>query len=153
MVSDHNDYVNEDTKERSLPMLQILENHENMKTTATQININSQQKAKTLNRSIIGTGQASNFSIKGSKQLVHLHICRVDPEVTEGELILHLNQNRFSDVQCSKLESKRPEEYSSFKISVPRAKIEKIKNPEIWPEGVQINPFLFHLWKRNLISK
>lgn len=95
LVSDHNDYVNEDTKERSLPMLQIMENHENTKRTATKININSQQKAKTLNRSIIGTGQASIFSITGAKQLVHLHVCRVDPKVTEGKLILHPSSKRF----------------------------------------------------------
>ncbi|KAK9876122.1 hypothetical protein WA026_011239 [Henosepilachna vigintioctopunctata] len=96
-------------------------------------------------RGIVGIGHSSKLAIKGIKLLGHVHICKLDPNLTEDCLKDYLNNSGFKDVQCIKLQSRRPEEYSSFRISVPREDLELLKKPEIWPEGSRINPFLFRL--------
>ncbi|KAK9872870.1 hypothetical protein WA026_019657 [Henosepilachna vigintioctopunctata] len=81
--------------------------------------------------SIIGTGNANKINIKGVRQFGHLHVCKLDPNIGEAEVNEYLNENGFDDVRCVKLDSRRPDEHSSFRISVPKDKIDSLRNPEI----------------------
>ncbi|KAK9886192.1 hypothetical protein WA026_015711 [Henosepilachna vigintioctopunctata] len=71
---------------------------------------------KTL-RPIIGTLKANNLQVVPKIQLSHIHVSRLSPGTTAIEL-----QNFFDEsmpgVVCEKLTSKKPEIYSSFKITV-----------------------------------
>lgn len=54
-------------------------------------------------------------------------------------------------LECMKIISNRPEEYSFFKhLTFLESKYEALKNPEIWPEGVRINNFLFRQIKSKM---
>ncbi|KAK9876598.1 hypothetical protein WA026_013977 [Henosepilachna vigintioctopunctata] len=88
---------------------------------------------KRKHNSIIGTSDANKINIKGVRQFGHLHVCKLDTNIGEAEVNEYLNENGFDDVRCAKLDSRRPE-YSSFRISVLKDKIDSLKNPEIWPE-------------------
>ncbi|KAK9871499.1 hypothetical protein WA026_012870 [Henosepilachna vigintioctopunctata] len=99
------------------------------------------------NKIIRGTGQEKNMIIKGIKQLSHTHICKLDPNLKEQDIIQHVKANGINDVQCIKLDSRKPDEYSSFRISVPKNDTEKLRNADIWPEGVIVSPFLFRLYQ------
>ncbi|XP_044753948.1 uncharacterized protein LOC123313237 [Coccinella septempunctata] len=76
------------------------------------------------------------MSIKGAIKYGYLHVCKLDPSLKPEALVEHLNTNGFNNIICEKLESKRPEEYSSFKLTVPAQNFEEIKNPALWPEAV-----------------
>ncbi|XP_068900495.1 uncharacterized protein [Tenebrio molitor] len=39
---------------------------------------------------------------------------------------------------CEKLKSKRPEVYS-FRVSLPAFELEKVMDPQVWPQGISIN--------------
>ncbi|KAK9871477.1 hypothetical protein WA026_012851 [Henosepilachna vigintioctopunctata] len=94
-------------------------------------------------RGIIRTGKGGKLSIKGIKLLGHIQVCKLDPSLTENQMVNYLRENGFGDVHCVKLQSRRPDEYSSFRISGPREEIELLKNPTMWHLGSRINPFLF----------
>ncbi|KAL3281844.1 hypothetical protein HHI36_005047 [Cryptolaemus montrouzieri] len=47
--------------------------------------------------------------------LGHMHVCKLDSNLTEDQISEHLRENGFQDVRCIKMESKRPDEYSSFR--------------------------------------
>ncbi|KAK9878160.1 hypothetical protein WA026_021176 [Henosepilachna vigintioctopunctata] len=106
---------------------------------------NTVSRKKQKSKSLVGTGGGCNILIKGVKQLCHTHVCKLSPDLTAENIIHHLNKNNLDDVRCVKLSSKRPEEYSSFRVSVPVDDKNKIRNPDIWPLGVRISPFLFRL--------
>ncbi|KAL3277928.1 hypothetical protein HHI36_013269 [Cryptolaemus montrouzieri] len=67
-------------------------------------------------------------SITGMKILNHMHVCKLDPNLKEDQIIEHLRENGFQDVRCIKMESKRPEEYSSFRILAQRIQSGKLRN-------------------------
>lgn len=102
-------------------------------------------------KSIIGTGKIDDF--KANILFSHAHISNLSPDVTEEKIIQYLNKNNIKDASCKKLISNRPEEYSSFKVSVPKSSFDTIKDPSLWPEGTRINNFLFHLSKNHPPSK
>lgn len=121
-----------------------LEKDENIKEDPFTI-VKNKRKSKRSDKSIIGSGKGSKISIESAPLFHYFHICRLHPNLGEEDLMKHLSVNGFSDVKCSKLNSRRPEEYSSFKIGVPISKSKDFKNPDVWPEGVRINDFLYRL--------
>lgn len=114
----------------------------------TFIQVEKKRKHKKADRSIIGSGKGPKIGIEAAPRFSFVHVCRLHPTLGEDILVEHLKANGFSDVTCLKLESRRPEEYSSFKVGVPTRDFEALKNPEIWPEGSKINNFLLHLSQR-----
>lgn len=103
------------------------------------------KKPRRIDRSIVGSGKPDGMSIKGALKYGYLHVCKLEPSLQPEILVKHLNTKGFNDIICEKLESKRPKEYSSFKITVPAQNFEDLKKPELWPEGSRINHFLFRL--------
>lgn len=112
--------------------------------------VESRKSTRRSTKRIIGIGKGENITIKSAPKYGHLHVCKLHPTLKTEDLTTYLKMNGFEDIKCEKLESNRPEEYSSFKISVQEGDFEKIKNPEIWPEGTCINNFLFRLARRNV---
>jgi hypothetical protein len=78
---------------------------------------------------------------------VHLHVSRLSPDTEAEKLQAYLRPFVISISSCEKLKSKRPEVYSSFRISLPASELEKVMDPQIWPQGISINRYFFP--KRN----
>ncbi|KAK9753677.1 hypothetical protein QE152_g1847 [Popillia japonica] len=90
-------------------------------------------------------GTADGIKLKGAIRYSHLHVYGLHPLTTVSEVEEYLKSKGFNSSKCTQLQSKRPEEYASFKISVPFNSLEDAKNPNIWPSGVSINRFLERL--------
>ena len=95
-------------------------------------------------------GTAKNLSIKGAEKLAHMHLYGLSVDTTADDLIKHLNAQNILNTKCEALISKRPDEYTSYKISCKMEDLEKLKNPEIWPEGVRLNRFLFNISQKRI---
>lgn len=91
--------------------------------------------------SIVQGTAKSGIAIGGAERYSYFHVCYLDPKLNDRDLMSYLKDCNITQVKCEKLNSKFPDEYSSFKIGVPYSQVETIKNPEIWPEGVSINRF------------
>lgn len=87
----------------------------------------------------------NNLQLKASVKPINpdmklLHSIYWDPDTDTDELSKYL-QKIVPDLKVEKLNSRHPQDYSSFKISVPKSEMEKIMKPELWPSGVRINEF------------
>lgn len=107
--------------------------------------INSMKSQKNRRRNLlVGSADSDNgsSSFKSAKiiQMKHFHITNCDPNTTQEVLKLHLNKI-VPMVQVESLKSRNPEQYSSFKISIPILEAPKILKAELWPSGVVINQF------------
>lgn len=58
-----------------------------------------------------------------------LHVSNLKPD-TETEDLNKFLLKSFSDVKCEALNSRFPESYSSFKVLIPMAEIDKVKVQE-----------------------
>lgn len=104
------------------------------------------RKRKTV---IIHGSSNENTSIKAATRYVHYHVFRLDPKLTREDLEKYLNDMKFEDVKCIKITSKHPDEYSSFKVTVPARFEDLISSPTTWPKDTCVNRFLAHLWREN----
>ena len=91
---------------------------------------------------------ATDIALKGTLEYAHLHVCGLEPNTSETDIMTYLTSKNIKNAKCSKIDSKRPEEYASFKLSVPKNIQEEAKKPELWPSGVRINRFLESIYKR-----
>ncbi|CAH1109638.1 unnamed protein product [Psylliodes chrysocephalus] len=84
----------------------------------------------------------SNLNLKASESqgIKYLHSTNWDPQTSTEELTNYL-QVIIPSLRLEKLNSRYPQEYASFKLSVPNSELNKIMKPEIWPSGVLINEF------------
>lgn len=106
---------------------------------------------KTRKKKISNTtyGSAEDSSIKGATLFSHFHVTGLEPNITEEDVVNYLKEKSIVDVKCEKMVAKRPEEYSSFKLSVPVIYKEQITSSNTWPLYVRLNPFLQRLAKRS----
>lgn len=100
-------------------------------------------KRRRHHKAITGTG--TNCTIKAVPSLTYYHIYRLDPACTETDIKNYLI-SLIPEVTCEKLQSRRADEYSSFKIGVNDSHSENITDPTLWPPGTKISKF-FHLRK------
>lgn len=111
------------------------------------ITVIRKQKRRSQINTTHGTGK--NLELKGTIRYAHLHVYGFDPKTAEETIIKHLVTNKINNPKIEKLNSKYPDEYSSFKISVPFELLEEAKKPDIWPAGVRINRFLERIYRRS----
>ncbi|KAK9696678.1 hypothetical protein QE152_g31443 [Popillia japonica] len=139
--------------------------------------INKQKRRKPQLNTTHGT--ATNIELKGSVRYAHLHMYGLEPTTTEADITNYLSAKGINNTKLEKLKSKHPEEYASYKLSVPfemleEAKkpeeklkskhpeeyasyklsvpfemLEEAKKPELWPSGVRLNRFLEQIWKKS----
>lgn len=91
---------------------------------------------------IIGSSTSQNLSIRQPLHLAFLHVYKLHPETTVDELKRFLLPI-FPEVQVEKLNSKYPNYYSSFKVTISESKMQAALTPTLWPRGVCVNRF-FH---------
>lgn len=96
---------------------------------------------------IYGTAE-SDCAIKAVARYAHLHVYRLDPDLSVEQLSNYLKTKNILNSKVEKLQSKYPEQYSSFKVSVPLSCLEDIKNPNLWPKDTGINRFFYRLQKK-----
>lgn len=104
----------------------------------------SKNKNKKLpqNSMVIGRNTEILNSLKGVPKLVDLHLYRVAPNTTTENLTAFLKED-FPEVSCEALKSKHPHIYSSFRIKVFEKNLQKVMDPNLWPEDACIRRFFF----------
>ncbi|XP_060527384.1 uncharacterized protein LOC132702633 [Cylas formicarius] len=103
---------------------------------------------------IVGTGEnniAGAPAAACTEDLHFFHVFNMHPTVNTEAMMAFLKP-RFPEVTCKQLDSRRPEEYSSFKIGISQKNTESFMNPKYWAAGTKINKF-FHLRKRPMARK
>jgi hypothetical protein len=94
------------------------------------------EKNKMRSKPLIGSSTATS-TLSSIPKNVHLHVSRLTPD-TEAEILQeYLRPFVTSISSCEKLKSKRPEVYSSFRISLPASELEKVMDPQIWPQLIR----------------
>lgn len=91
---------------------------------------------------IIYGSKCDSSEIKGVPRVGYVHVSRLDSKTTADSVSNYLNQI-IPGCSCEMLNSKFPNIYSSFKITVSLDDVSKVMNPSVWPMGVRINRF-FH---------
>ncbi|KAK9751967.1 hypothetical protein QE152_g4611 [Popillia japonica] len=156
-VSDHNQIakgtgtINKNTK--AVPVRTLTTNEKIPDKGSSDKNVDmeftevTRKRRRNQQRTIQGT--ASPSMLKGATFFSHVHVFGLDTKTTTADVIDYLKTQNVDQVTCEQMQSKYPEQYSSFKISVPSAKLKEVQNPEIWPTGVKINRFLFRIPKNS----
>ncbi|XP_031350575.1 uncharacterized protein LOC116176232 [Photinus pyralis] len=78
----------------------------------------------------------SQDCIKAATNRIYLHVYKLDPGTTCDMLQDYLVE-MFPGVLCEQLQSKHPEYYSSFKVTVNDTYMDKIMDPGVWPAGTR----------------
>ena len=84
-------------------------------------------------------GNASNTGIKAVKRPIrsaNVYATRFDPEMTTADLEEYLMNRLNIATKCTKLNSRRPDIYSSFYIRAVCENPQVFMNPDIWPEDI-----------------
>lgn len=109
-----------------------------------QVNMrdNSGNKHKKRIQEVVYGSKCDLGDIKGVPRMGYVHVSKLDPKTTADSVSRYLDQI-VPSCKCEMLDSRFPEIYSSFKVSVPLDNVDKIMNPSVWPTGVRLNRF-FH---------
>lgn len=100
----------------------------------------SQVVKKKRKRPIVIGSNVDNLSVRGVPKFVDLHVYRLDVNTTGAELINFLKPN-FPEVKCEALNSKHPELYTSYKVSILQENFKKAMETQYWPKGACIQQF------------
>lgn len=111
---------------------------------------NQKRRINKNEKTVTGTLKQEN-TFKGVTRFFDYHVYNCEPQLTVEELRNYIkNDILIPEVTCEKMNSKHPERYSSFKVSVPVNYIDNFKNPNVWPEHVCVNKFKnYFLRERN----
>ncbi|KAJ3664817.1 hypothetical protein Zmor_000360 [Zophobas morio] len=103
---------------------------------------------------IIGTSKNENktesdwFMVASQRpRYYNLHLTRVDPSVPVEKISTYIQTNLKTKankevrVKLEKLQSRRPEAYSSLKVTTDYEFRDIILDPEFWPNGIAVRPF------------
>nr|CAI5833383.1 unnamed protein product [Callosobruchus analis] len=74
--------------------------------------------------------------------MVYYHVFNLHPSVNQDNIEKYLKP-RFPEVRCERLESRRPEEYSSFKVGILEKNSASFLDSKIWATGTKINKFFY----------
>lgn len=105
------------------------------------------KKGRSSNVPIVGNLNSSDVKIRAVPRTTSLHVYRLHPETSVDDVLSHL-ESKFPGVLCEKLNSKFPELYSSFKITVRSDLAEEIMSPSTWPDGTCVNKFFLQRPKK-----
>lgn len=87
-------------------------------------------------------GKATDSNIKAIPKKVSLFVSRINTQTTSSDFISMVKQN-FEEAVCTQLQSKHPEYYHSYKVSINAENLEKAKSCDIWPSDAYVSMF-FH---------
>ncbi|KAG8245665.1 hypothetical protein J6590_101809 [Homalodisca vitripennis] len=121
-----------------------------------------EKKGSTSNRSGLTGSSSASVDVEHNLTTVskreYLFISRLTPTTTKDEVKNFIAHRECNDVLVERLNSKHPEEYSSFKVSISVDKWGTVYKSEFWPTGVYINRFFFkkslntQTWKANTVT-
>ena len=80
------------------------------------------------------------LSFKGADLTINKYIGRVHNDVTQEELRQYIVDAGISVVELETLETKH-KRFQSFRLRVKRTDLDRIEQPDLWPEGVIVSPF------------
>lgn len=106
----------------------------------------SRKIKRSRNNLVVGSMVQNNAPFKAIHKSSFLHVYRVAPQTSEDDIVNHLKP-LYSEVVCEKLDSKHPESYSSFKITLNEDNLKSAMCLSKWPAGTHVNRF-FHFKKR-----
>lgn len=90
-------------------------------------------------RTMVGSGD-DVCGIAAVPSLNYYHVYRLSPTTSVDELQNYLKTS-FPEVTCEKLQSRHPDEYSSFKVGISETNIDSFLDPSKWAKGTRINKF------------
>lgn len=92
---------------------------------------------------IVGTHIENNgTTLVGVPKMAVLHVSRLAPETT-SEIMKNYLKSHFPEVSVETVNSKYPERYASFKISIYDRNFKSAMNPELWPRDCCVERFFF----------
>ena len=101
------------------------------------------KKKKNKPQPIVGSSTSSAGLLKAAPKKAHIHIYRLMPDTNLEEVMNHIKP-QAPEATVQKLNSRHPENYSSFQVTVDYENRESVMDPGIWPAGTRLNRF-FHL--------
>lgn len=80
---------------------------------------------------------------------VHLHLTRVNPAVDTENITAYIsrkllskhNDANIANVEVLKLNSRYPQDYSSFKVTTTSTYLQSLLEPDFWPSGVAVRKY------------
>lgn len=109
--------------------------------------VKSKRNRRRRSNAVVGT--AADKSIRGVPKLAHVHVFKLAPATRVEDLQAFLGEAGFTDAVCTTLPSRYPDDYSSFKISLPFDQLPGIRNPGLWPSGVKLDRFFLGSGRRD----
>lgn len=103
------------------------------------------------NAPIVGTLSNDSTNLKTVPRRSCLHVTRLHPQTTVAEIEAFL-KDRLQNVACQPLNSKFPEYYSSFKITVDMDEVDKAMDPQLWPRGTYVNRFFQRRTRQTVVE-
>lgn len=97
------------------------------------------RRRRRVDRSVHGAG-ATSLPLTGIVRRHQLHLWGLVPSTTP-EMIVEYMKSLNRDVQCFRLKSRLPDEYSSFRLSCRPEDVAALREPDIWPCGARIDRY------------
>lgn len=139
--------------EETQPSALSFKNHKLESSVEKTSKNNNYYKAKSL---IIGSGEqivnedGDDFAVVNRIRNSTLHVTRVNPKKTTVDVLNYVNskiqshmtsKNVHPNAKVVQLNSKFPDVYSSFKITINSEFIKDLLEPQFWPKGVAVRKF------------
>lgn len=101
-------------------------------------------RRKRRGKMVVGVGNESQTEtkVKGVPKTIDLHVYRIHPK-TSAEDLKDMLKPHFGEVVTEALESRNPEIYSSFKVTIFRENFEKAMDATLWPKNTCVRRFLY----------
>lgn len=100
---------------------------------------------KKRSRAIVGTQdrmESSSTLLEGVPRMAVLHVYRLSPNTTVDVLKGYLTPT-FPEVLCERIQSRQPERYASFKVSIFERNFKRAMDPQLWPKDCYVQRFFF----------
>lgn len=149
-LKSNNEETPENMKEKTSAESQIIISEDPqiiMETNSDYSSIIKRQR-KTNSSGITGKGSTNINNLKAAEKKIEMYITRLHKDTTVNDITEFLKK-KFPEVRCEQGQSKFPECYSSFKITINENNYNSFMNPDLWPSGIYINKFFR---KRNTTS-
>ncbi|CAH0560563.1 unnamed protein product [Brassicogethes aeneus] len=98
------------------------------------------QKRRRNKRFVVGGNSECSDELKTVPKFVSLHVTRMNPK-TKCENLKKILEKEFPEVVCVEHDSKYPELYSSFKVTILQENFKKAWKRDIWPQGSLVSRF------------
>ena len=94
-------------------------------------------------RSPLVRGSAKCSSLKAAEARLHFYLGGLAPGISTADVLDYLRSSSVIGVECVALPSKRPSDYSAFRVSVPAGSRDALLRPELWASGVSLRKYYF----------